>query len=168
MEVVCCYLWTWHLSAYHVSQLGIELISMMIHFHESYHSFDSFKRMHFPLSHCVSVPSSHAAKSFCRATQCSKGIWRIFTSVVYTVFVSVSLSQSYDYYIHIIPELCSEFHVVNVGLIMALLRWDYSRRHQLIIWEIVLEKKLSTLRSIYLNDRFSHSQHSFTLLTFDR
>ena len=37
-------------------------------------------------------------------------------------FVSVFLSQSYGYYIHIIPELCSEFRVVDVGLIMALLR----------------------------------------------
>ena len=28
----------------------------------------------------------------------------------------------YGYLIHIISELCSEFHVVDVGLIMALLR----------------------------------------------
>ena len=55
--------------------------------------------------------------------------------------VSVSLSQSYGYYIHIIPELCFEFHVIDVGLIMALLRRDYSHQHHLIIWEIVLETK---------------------------
>ena len=61
---VCHYLWTWHLSAYHFSQLGIQLISMTIHFHESCHSFDSFKRMHCSQSHCVFVWSSHAAKSF--------------------------------------------------------------------------------------------------------
>ena len=36
-------------------------------------------------------------------------------------FVLVFLSQSYGYYIHIIPELCSKFCVVDVGLIMALL-----------------------------------------------
>ena len=36
-------------------------------------------------------------------------------------FVSVFLSQSYGYYIHIIPKLCSEFHVIDVELIMALL-----------------------------------------------
>ena len=47
----------------------------------------------------------------------------------------------YGYLIHIIPELCSEFHVVDVGLIMALLRRDYSHRHHLIIREIVLETK---------------------------
>ena len=64
MAVVCRYLWTWHLSAYHISQLGIQLISVMIHFHESCHSFDSFKRMHCPLSHHDFYPFSHTTKSF--------------------------------------------------------------------------------------------------------
>ena len=45
-----------------------------------------------------------------------------FTSVVKTISMSVLLSQSYGYFIHIIPELCSKFHVVDVGFIMALLR----------------------------------------------
>ena len=67
-------------------------------------------------------------------------------------FVSVFLSQSYGYYIHIIPELCSEFRVIDVGLIMALLRRYFSHRHQLIIREIVLETIFDTLRSIFLND----------------
>ena len=57
----------------------------------------------------------------------------------------VLLSQSYGYYIHIIQELCSEFCVVDVGLIMALLRQDYSCRHQLIIQEIALETNLVPL-----------------------
>ena len=83
-------------------------------------------------------------------------------------FVSLSLSQSYGYYIHIIPKLCSEFRVVDVGLIMALLRRDFSHRHQLIIREIILETIFSTLSSVYLNDRFSRSRHRFTSLTFDR
>ena len=51
-----------------------------------------------------------------------KGKLKKFTSVVKIVSISVLLSQSCGYYIHIIPELCSEFHVINVGLIMALLR----------------------------------------------
>ena len=55
--------------------------------------------------------------------------------------MSVLLSQSYGYYIHIIPEPCSKFRVVDVGLIMVLLWRDCSRRHQLIIQEIVLETK---------------------------
>ena len=70
-----------------------------------------------------------------------KGKLKKFTSVVKIVFVSVLLSQSYGYYIHIILELCSEFHVVDVGLIMALLWRDYPRRHQIIIREIDLETK---------------------------
>ena len=168
MAVVCHYLEHGTCLHNHVSQLGIHLISMTIHFHESCQSFESFKRMHCPLSHCVSVLSSHASKSFCHASQCSKGIWRSVTSVAYIVFVSLSLSQSYGYYIYIIPELCSEFYVVDVGLIMALLRWYYSRRHQLIIREIVLETIFSTLISVCLNDKFSHSRHRFTSLTFDR
>ena len=44
----------------------------------------------------------------------------------------------------------------------------FSRRHQLIIWEIVLETIFSTLRSVCLNDMFSRSRHRFTSLTFDR
>ena len=75
----------------------------------------------------------------CRPTL--KGKLKKFNSAVKTVSVSVLLSQSYGYYIHIIPQLCSEFHVVDVGLIMALLRRDYSCRHQLIIRELVLETK---------------------------
>ena len=65
-----------------------------------------------------------------------------FTSVVKTTFVSVPLSQSYGYIIRDIPELCSMFRVVDVGFIMALLRRDYSCRHQLIIREIVLETNI--------------------------
>ena len=74
----------------------------------------------------------HAAKSFVMPPDV-QGKVEVFTSTVKTVYVSVLLSQSYRYYIHIIPELCFEFHVVDVGLIMALLRRDYSRRLQLII-----------------------------------
>ena len=69
--------------------------------------------------------------------------------------MSILLSQSYGYLIHIIPELCSKFRVIDVGLIMALLQRNYSRQHQLIIQEIVVETKLSTLRSVCLNDRLS-------------
>ena len=51
-----------------------------------------------------------------------KGKLKKFTSTVKIVSVSVLLSQYYGYLIHIILELCSEFRVVDVGLIMALLR----------------------------------------------
>ena len=95
--------------------------------------------MHCPLSHCVFLPFSHAAKSFVVPPDVQREVEEVFSSVVKTISMSVLLSQSYGYYIHIIPELCSDFCVVDVGLIMALLRRDYSRRHKLIIWEIVLE-----------------------------
>ena len=54
----------------------------------------------------------------------------------------IFLSQSYGYIIYNILELCFEFRVVDVGFIMALLRRDYSFRHQLIIQELVLETSL--------------------------
>ena len=97
--------------------------------------------MHCPVSHCVFVPFSHAAKSFVVSPDVQREVEEIFSSTIKTVSVSVLLSQSYGYYIHIIPQLCSEFHVVDVGLIMALLRRYYSHQHHLIIQEIVLEAK---------------------------
>ena len=77
--------------------------------------------MHCPLSHCVFVPFSHAAKYFVVSPDVQREVEEVFTSAVKTVSVSVLLSHSYGYYIHIIPELCSEFCVVDVGLIVALL-----------------------------------------------
>ena len=153
----------------HISfkQLDIHLSSESIHFHDSCHSFESFKRMHCPLSHCVFVWCSHAVESFVVPPDVQGEVEEV-TSAVKIVFMLVLLSQSYGYYIHIIPELCFKFCVINVGLIMALLRWDYSHWHQLIIQEIVLETIFSTLRSVCLNDRFSHSRHRFTSLTFDQ
>ena len=71
-----------------------------------------------------------------------KGKLKKFTSTIKTVFMSVLFSQSYGYLIHIILELCSEFCFVDVGLIMALLRRDYSYRHQIIIQEIVIETNI--------------------------
>ena len=68
------------------------------------------------LSHLVMLPSLLS----CRLM--FKGKLKKFTSAVKTVSVSVLLIHSYGYYIHIIPELCSEFHVIDVGLIMALLQ----------------------------------------------
>ena len=115
------------------------------------------------LSHLVMLPSL-----FVVSPDVQRGFEEVLPLQSTQSFVSVSLSQSYGYYIHIIPELCFKFHVIDVGLIMALLQRDYSHRHQLIIQKIVLETKFSTLRSICLNDTFSCSRHRFTSLTFDR
>ena len=87
------------------------------------------------LSHLVMLPSLLSCRPM------FKEKLKKFASTIKTVSVSVLLSQSYGYYIHIILELCFEFHVIDVGLIMSLLWWDYSCRHQLIIQEIVLETK---------------------------
>ena len=46
------------------------------------------------------------------------------------------------YIIYNIQELCSKFHVVDVGFIMDLLQWDYSYWRQLITQELVLETSL--------------------------
>ena len=86
------------------------------------------------------VPFSHATKSFVMLPDVQREFEEVFTSTIKMISVSIILSQSYGYYIHIILELCFEFHVIDVGLIMALLRRDYSHQHQLIIQEIVLEK----------------------------
>ena len=86
--------------------------------------------MHCPLSHYVFVSFSHVAKSFVVLLDVQREVEEAFTFAVKTVSVSVLLSQSYGYYIHIIPELCSQFCVINVGLIMAP---HYSHQHQLII-----------------------------------
>ena len=93
--------------------------------------------------HCriVSLSRSFMLPSLLSCLPMFKGKLNKFTSAVKIVSVSVLLSQSCGYYIHIIPELCFEFHVIDVGLIMALLRRDYPHRHQLIISEIVLETK---------------------------
>ena len=78
--------------------------------------------------------------------------------------MSVLLSQSYGYYIHIIPELCYEFHVVNVGLIMALLRQHYSHRHQLIIQKIVIYSLILVINFSFCTSVWLHYlQHSRTL-----
>ena len=105
MEIVCI----------SFSQLGIQRTYKLIHFHESYHSFESFKRMHCPLSYCVSIclvilPS---LLSFCLMFKGRKN----FTSVVKTTFVSV---------LWVIPmvTLYTTFH--NFVLCFMLLMWDLS------------------------------------------
>ena len=107
---------------HHVSELGIQLISTMIQFHESCQSFEYFKRMHFHyrivcFSHSVMLPSL-----FVVLPDVQRGFEEVLPLQSTQSFVSVFLSQYYGYYIHIIPELCSKFRVVDVGLIMALLR----------------------------------------------
>ena len=71
------------------SQLVIQLASKSIHFHESCHSFECFKRRHCPMLDCVSSSLSRCCQVFCLATQCSKGSWK-FTYAIEIAFVSVT------------------------------------------------------------------------------
>ena len=168
MAVVCRYFWTCHLCTQSCQSIGYLadlhddplswVMSLLWVFQKNALS---------TVALCV-CPIQSCCQLFCHVSWCSNEIWRSFTSVFHTIFVLVSLSQSYGYYIHIIPELCSKFHVINVGLIMALLQRDYSHQHELIIQEIVLETIFSTLRSVCLNDSFSYSRHRFTSLNFDQ
>ena len=149
------------------SHLGIQLVSDSIHFHESCHSFDSLK---YCIVRCrivfFLVKSMLPSLRSCRLMFKRETVLRVYTCNQNNICVS-NLSQSYGYIIYNIPKLFSKFHVIDVGLIMALLRQDYSCRHQLIPG-ISLKKKISTLRSVCLNDRFSCSRHRFTSLTFDQ
>ena len=72
--------------------------------------------------HTVCLSSLVMMPSLLSCCPMLKGKLKKFTSVVKIVFVSILLSQSYGYCIHIIPKLCSEFHVIDVGFIMALIR----------------------------------------------
>ena len=167
MAVVCRYLWTWHLYAYHFSQLGIQLISMMIHFHESCHSFESFKRMHYPLSHCVFVPFSHAANSFVMLPDVQREFEEVLT---------LKSKQYLCQYFWVSPMVTIFTSFQNYVSSFVSSMWDsswpsfnetFSRRNQLIIWETVLETIFGTLRSVCLNDIFYCSRHRFTSLKFD-
>ena len=62
-------------------------------------------------------------------------------SAVKATFMSVTFDSVLWLHHTQILELCSKFHVSDVGFIVALLRWDYSYQLQLIIQELVLETK---------------------------
>ena len=125
------------------SQLGIQLVSESIHFHESCHSFESLKDC--IVCCCIVFYLIKSMLPSLRSSAlCSKGklFWE-FTPVVKTTFLSqLLLSKSYGYIILKIPKFCSEFCVIDVGSIMGLLRWDYYCWLQLIIKELVLETSL--------------------------
>ena len=61
---------------------------MMIHFHESCNSFDSFKRMHFPLSHLECIPFIHATKSFVVPPDVQREIEEVYLCNQNSLYVS--------------------------------------------------------------------------------
>ena len=125
------------------SQLGIQLVFESIHFHESCHCFESLKDyiVYFRIVLCLVNSMLPILQSYCPMFK-ENSCW-YFTPAVKTTFLSQLLfSQSYGYIILKISKLCSMFHVIDVGFIMALLRRDYSCRHHIIIQELVLKTSL--------------------------
>ena len=133
MVVVCCYLWTWHFSTHHVSQLVIQLISTTIHFHESFHSFESSKRMHCPLSHCMFVLLNHATKSFrhqdiySHLVDCTRVPWESLTSMMISLAL-VNSSHHWPVIKWFLP--CSTLdHCNHMDRIVPCGRWDEGPRY---------------------------------------
>ena len=54
------------------------LVSITIHFHESCHFFEFFKRMHCPPSHYVFFWSSHASKSFVVSPDVQREVEKVY------------------------------------------------------------------------------------------
>ena len=100
-----------------------------------------FQIMHCPLSYFVPPRYVNAAKSFVVPPDVQREV-EIFPLQSKHPLCQYLLSQSHGYIIYNILEICFEFRVVDVGFIMALLRWDYSCWHHLIIQELVLETSL--------------------------
>ena len=127
--VVCRHLWTWHLSTFHsfnwVFNLSLNWSTFMSHATPLIHVHC---RILFHLVNSM-LPSLRS----CRLMFKREIVLRIYTCSQNNILCQLLLRQSYGYIIFKIPKHCSEFHVIDVGFIMALLRRDYSYQHQLII-----------------------------------
>ena len=77
--------------------------------------------MHGPPSHYVFVYFIHATKYFVMPLDVQREVEEVYLYNQNSLYVSTFESVQW-LHIHIILELCYEFHVVDVGLIMALLR----------------------------------------------
>ena len=148
------------------SQLGIQLTYKLIYFHESCHSFEPFKIMHCLQSYCVSLWSSHAAKSLVMPLDVQRK--KEFYPCSQKNLCVSTLRQSYGYFIYNIPEFGSKVLCHRCGIHhgppstrLFLLTSTHHLGNS-------LRNKFSILRSIYLSDIFSHFQHRFTSLSLDQ
>ena len=164
---VCRYLWTWHLSAYHFSQLGIQLISMVIHFHESCHSFESFKLLHCPLSYCVFVWSIHATKSFVVLPDVQRKVEEVYlysqNSLCVSTFESVLWLPHSHHSRTLFRVSCRRCGIHHGPPLTRLFRSTLAHHPR-----NSLRNNFSTLRFVCFNEIFSRSWHRFTSSTFDR
>ena len=138
--VVVCHLWTWHLFAYHLVNWVFSWLTSRSTFMSHVTPLILSKNSFSIVALCLGIFLVNSMFPSLRSwPPMFKGnpYW-YFVSAIKTL-CQLPLSQSYGYIIYNIPELCSKFHVVDVGFIIALLRQDYSCRLQLIIHELVLE-----------------------------
>ena len=151
------------------SQLGIHLASKSIQFHESCHSFESFKEC---IVYCRIMLWYLPGLSQCcqllgRAIQCSKGNLKL-TSTFKTTFVSVPFdlilwlhhTQNSRTLFQVLCRQCGIHHRPPLTRLFLSTSTHHPRNS--------LRNKFSTFRSVCFNDRFSRSRHRFTSLTFDR
>ena len=128
---------------------------MTIHFHESCHSFESIKIMHCPLSHCVFVPFSHADKSFVMPPDVQREVEEVYLcsqkSLCVSTFESVLWLLPSHYSKSMFIFLCHRCGTHH-GPPSTRLFPSTSAHH---LGNSIRNKKLSTLRSICLNDRLS-------------
>ena len=149
------------------SQLGIQLTCKLIHFHESCHSFESFKRMHCPPSHCVFVWSSHAAKSFVVLPDVQKEVEKVYLCSQNSLCVStfeLVLWLPHSHHSRTLFRVSCRQCGIHHGSPSTRLFLSTSTHYPV----ISLRNNFSTLRYVCLNDRFSRSQHRLISLTFDR
>ena len=162
------YLWTWHLSSFHLINWVFNWRAIQSTYMSHVTPLSLLERMHFLHSYHVYVWSNQCFQFYKLCFPMFKVKLKRFTSAVKTASMSVLLSQSYGYLIHIIPELL--FHIscrrcrIHHGSPSTRLFLSTSAHHP----RNSLRNKFSTFRSVCLNNIFSHSRHRFTSLTFDR
>ena len=144
------------------SQLGIQLVSKSIHFHESCHSFESLKdcivrcRIVFRL-----VKSMLLSIRLCRLMFKRETVLRVYTCSQNKFFESVTFESVL--WLHHTQHSRTLFQVschqcgIHHGPPSTRLFLSTSAHHP----GNSLRKKFSTLRFVCLNDRFSCSQHRF-------
>ena len=146
------------------SQLGIQLVPESIHFHESCHSFESFKEWICPLSHCVPPRQVNAAKSLVVSPYVQKG--NCFESLhLHSNYFFVSVTFESVLWLHYLWYSKTLFQVsfrrcgINNGPPSTRLFLSTSSHHL----GGSLRNKFSTLIFVCLNDKFSHSQLRFII-----
>ena len=163
----CHHLWTWHLSSFHsvnwVFNLSLNRSNFMSHVTPLSLSKNAFSNV----TLCYSL-SIQCFQVYCCVVRCSKGS-RNFTFAVKTIFVLVPFESVL--WLHYLQHSRTLFWVschrcgIHHGAPSMRLFLLTSAHHP---GNSLRNKKVSTLRSVCLNDRFSHSRHRFTSLTFDR